>query len=123
MLPALVDIIAGNIQVIFSTLTPAAPHIKNGRIKALAVTSLKRSELVPELPTVSESGLKGFEVTGWYGVLAPAQTPRALINRLNAETLKALQSPDVKQSLVSQGFEISPSSPEEFTAFIKAELA
>ena len=121
--PALVDVIAGNIQVIFSTLTPALPHIKSGRIKALAVTSLKRSDLVPELPTVAEAGLKGFEVTGWYGVLAPAQTPRTLINRLNTEIVKALQSPDVKQNLLAQGFEISPSSPQAFSAFIRMELA
>ena len=121
--PALVDVIAGNIQVIFSTLTPALPHIKSGRIKALAVTSLKRSELVPELPTVAEAGLKGFEVTGWYGVLAPAQTPRTLIDRLNSEIVKALQSPDVKQNLLAQGFEISPSSPQAFSAFIRMELA
>ena len=121
--PALVDVIAGNIQVIFSTLTPALPHIKSGRIKALAVTSLKRSELVPELPTVAEAGLKGFEVTGWYGVLAPAQTPRTLIDRLNSEIVKALQSPDVKQNLLAQGFEINPSSPQAFSAFIRMELA
>ena len=121
--PALVDMIAGNIQVLFSTLTPALPHIKSGRIKALAVTSLRRSELVPEFPTVAESGLKGFEVTGWYGVLAPAHTPRAVINRIHAETLKALQSPDVKQNLQMQGFEISTGSPQEFAAFIKAERA
>ncbi len=120
--PALIDVIAGNIQVIFSTLTPALPHMKAGRIKVLAVTSMKRSELVPELPTVSESGLKGFEVTGWYGVLAPAQTPRAIINRLHAETIKALQSPDVRQQLTVQGFEINANSPEEFTAFIRSEL-
>ena len=121
--PALVDVIAGNIQVLFSTLTPALPHIKTGRIKILAVTSLKRSALVPELPTVSDSGLKGFEVTGWYGMLAPAQTPRALINGLNGETLKALQSPEVKQNLLAQGFEISPSSADEFAAYIKTEIA
>ncbi len=121
--PALVDVIAGNIQVLFSTLTPALPHIKSGRIKALAVTSQKRSQLVQELPTVSESGLKGFEVTGWYGVLAPAQTPRALVRRLNGEILKALQSQEVKQNLLTQGFEISSSSPDEFAAFIRIELA
>lgn len=121
--PALVDVIAGNIQVLFSTLTPALPHLKSGRIKVLAVTSLKRSALVPELPTVSETGLQGFEVTGWYGVLAPAHTPRALISRLNAETLKALQAAEVKQNLLAQGFEISPGSPEEFAAFIRIELA
>ena len=120
--PALVDVIAGNIQVLFSTLTPTLPHIKSARIKALAVTSLKRSELVPEFPTVAESGLKGFEVTGWYGVLAPAHTPRAVIGRLHAQTVKALQSPEVKQNLQMQGFEISAGSPEEFAAFIKAEL-
>ncbi len=119
--PALIDVIAGNIQVLFSTLTPALPHFKSGRIKVLAVTSLRRSELVPELPTVSESGLKGFEVTGWYGVLAPAQTPRAVISRIHGEILKALQSPEVKQNLLAQGFEISSGSPDDFATFIQSE--
>lgn len=119
--PALVDLIAGNIQVLFSTLTPALPHMKTGRIKALAVTSLKRSELVPELPTVSDSGLKGFEVTGWYGVLAPAQTPHPVIRRLHAETEKALQAPEVRQSLTAQGFEIDVRGPDAFAAFLRAE--
>lgn len=121
--PALLDIIAGSIQVLFSTLTPALPHMKTARIKVLAVTSLKRSELVPELPTVAESGLVGFEVTGWYGLLAPAQTPRSIVNRLNTETLKALQSAQVKHNLLSQGFEISSSSADEFAVFIKTEIA
>ena len=122
--PALVDVIAGNIQVLFSTLTPALPHIKSARLKALAVTSLKRSELMPELPTVSESGsaaLRGFEVTGWYGLLAPASTPNGVIARLHAETLKALQTSEVRQSLAGQGFELDPRGPEAFAAFIRAE--
>ena len=120
--PALLDVLAGNIQVLFSTLTPALPHIKSGRIKALAVTSLRRSDLMLELPTVAESGLSGFEVKGWYGLLAPAQTPRALIMRLHGETLKALQAAEVRQSLLTQGFEISPAGPDEFAAFIRLEL-
>ena len=120
--PALLDIIAGNIQLTFATAATAVPLMRAGRIKGLGVTTLKRSTVLPELPTISESGLPGFEVSGWYGVLAPAGTPRSIINRLNAEIVKALQMPDVRQNLSAQSFDISPSSPEQFAAFIKSEI-
>jgi len=120
--PALIDIIAGNIQLTFATAATAVPLMRAGKIKGLGVTTLKRSTVLPELPTISESGLPGFEVSGWYGVLAPAGTPRSIINRLNAEIVKALRMSDVRQNLSAQSFDISPSSPEQFAAFIKSEI-
>lgn len=121
--PALIDVMAGNIHLIFSTAATAVPLIKAGKLKGLGVTALKRSNLLPELPTISETGLAGFEVSGWYGVLAPAGTPRPIINQLNAAIVTALQMPDVRQNMSAQGFEISPSKPEEFGMFIRAEIA
>jgi tripartite-type tricarboxylate transporter receptor subunit TctC len=120
---ALVDLIAGQIQLIFATAATALPQMKAGRVKALAVTGRTRSALLPDLPTVAESGLKDFDVTGWYGVVAPAGTPRAIVNRLNADILRALETPDVKQALVNQGFDLSPSTPEAFGAYLKSEIA
>lgn len=121
--PALIDVIAGNIQLTFATAATAVPLMKAGKIRGLGVTTLKRSTVLPELPTISESGLAGFEVSGWYGVLAPAGTPRAIIDRLNAEIVKALQMPEVRQNMSAQSFDISPSTPEQFAAFIKSEIA
>ena len=120
--PALIDVIAGNIQLTFATAATAVPLMKAGKIKGLGVTTLKRSAVLPELPTIAESGLAGFEVSGWYGVLAPAGTPRSIVNRLNAEIVKALQMPEVRQNLSGQSFDISPSTPEQFAAFIKSEI-
>lgn len=121
--PALIDLIAGTVQVIFATAATAVPQMKAGRIKAIAITSLTRWPLLPDLPTVSESGLGGFEVKGWYAVLVPAKTPRPIVDRLNAEIIKALQMPDVKQSMSGHGLDISPSTPDEFAVFLKSEIA
>jgi tripartite-type tricarboxylate transporter receptor subunit TctC len=121
--PALVDLVAGTIHMTFATASTAIPLMKAGRIKGLAVATSKRSGVLPELPTVGESGLRGFEVSGWYGVLAPAGTPPAIVDRLNAETVKALQLADVKQNLFVQGLDASPSTPQEFAAFMKSEIA
>jgi tripartite-type tricarboxylate transporter receptor subunit TctC len=121
--PALIDVMAGNIQIIFATAATAIPLMKAAKIRGIAVATIKRSTLLPDLPTVSESGLRGFEVSGWYGVLAPAQTPRTIVNRLNAEIGKALQMPDVRQNMFIQGLDVSPSAPEEFAIFIRSEIA
>jgi tripartite-type tricarboxylate transporter receptor subunit TctC len=121
--PAMIDLLGGNIQLIFATAASAVGHIKSGKIRALAVTTLKRSALVPDLPTVAESGLKGFEANNWYGVLVPAKTSRAIIMRLNKDITTALLSPDVKEVLFKQGLDAAPESPEEFGAYIKSELA
>ena len=121
--PALIDVMAGNIHLTFATAATAAPLIKAGKLKGLGGTALKRSSLLPDLPTIAETGLAGFEVSGWYGVLAPAGTPRPIINQLNTAIVTALNSPDVRQNMTAQGFEISPSTPEEFGTFIRAEIA
>lgn len=121
--PAMVDLLGGNINLIFATAASAVGHIKAGKIRALAVSTAKRSGLVPDLPTVAEAGLKGFEANNWYGLLAPAKTPRNIIDRINKETIAVLNLPDVKDILFKQGLDVSPSTPEEFGAYIKSEKA
>jgi tripartite-type tricarboxylate transporter receptor subunit TctC len=98
------------------------PHVKAGKVKALAVTGAKRSQLMPGLPTISESGLPGYDASGWYGLFVPAPTPRTVVTRLNAEAVKALRLPDVVRTLSSQGAEPVANSPEEFGAFVRAEI-
>jgi len=119
--PAMIDLLGGNIQLIFATAASAVGHIKSGKIRALAVTTLKRSPLVPDLPTVAETGLKGFEANNWYGVLVPAKTPRAIIMRLNKDLTTALTTPAIKELLFKQGLDVAPESPEAFGAYIKSE--
>jgi tripartite-type tricarboxylate transporter receptor subunit TctC len=121
--PAMIDLLGGNIQLIFATAASAVGHIKSGKIRALAVTTLKRSPLVPDLPTVAETGLKGFEANNWYGVLVPAKTSRAIVMRLNKDVSTALLTPDVKELLFKQGLDVAPETPEAFGAYIKSEIA
>src|SRR6185503_3511741 len=120
--PAMIDLLGGNIQLIFATAASAVGHIKSGKIGALAVTTLKRSPLVPDLPTIAETGLKGFEANNWYGILVPAKTPRAIVMRLNKDTSTALLAPDTKEVLFQQGLDVAPESPEAFGAYIKSEF-
>ena len=120
--PAMVDLMAGQIQLIFSSAPTAVPQVKAGKIRGLAVTTLKRSIILPELPTIAESGLPGFEADNWYGVVTTMKTPRAIIDRLNAEIGKALHAPDVKQLLLTQGLEVRTSTPQEFGAYIRSEF-
>ncbi len=119
--PAMADLLGGQINLIFATAASAMPHIKSGRIRALAVTTAKRSGLVPDLPTVAEAGLPGFEANNWYGVLAPHGTPRPIIDRLNKEVVAVLNMPDVKEFLFKQGLDAAPSTPEDFGAYIRSE--
>jgi tripartite-type tricarboxylate transporter receptor subunit TctC len=121
--PAMIDLLGGNIQLIFATAASAVGHIKSGKIRALAVTTLKRSPLVPDLPTVEETGLKGFEANNWYGVLVPAKTSRTIVMRLNQVITTALLTPDIKELLFKQGLDSAPESPEAFGAYIKSEIA
>jgi tripartite-type tricarboxylate transporter receptor subunit TctC len=121
--PSIVDLVAGNIDLIFATAASSVPHIKSGRLRALAVTTGKRSGLVPELPTVAEAGLKGFEANNWYGILAPAKTPRNAIDRLNKEIVAVLNLQDIKALLFKSGLDIAPSTPEAFSAYIRSEKA
>jgi tripartite-type tricarboxylate transporter receptor subunit TctC len=121
--PAMVDLLAGNIQLIFATAASSIGHIKSGKIRPLAVTTAKRSALVPDLPTIAEAGLPGFEANNWNGFLVPANTPRPIINRLNKDIAAALLAPDIKEFLFKQGLDAAPGTPEEFGAYMKSEMA
>jgi len=119
--PAMTDLVGGQVQLIFATTASAIPQIKAGRIKGIAVTTAKRSALMPELPTISEAGLAGFDANNWYGIVVPAKTPRAIIDQLNAEVTKILHMPDVKATLFNQGLDPAPGTPEQFGAYIRSE--
>jgi tripartite-type tricarboxylate transporter receptor subunit TctC len=119
--PAMVDLMGGQIQLIFATAASAVGPIKSGKINALAVTTLKRSPLVPDLPTVAETGLKGFEANNWYGIMVPAKTPRSIVMQLNKVASTALMTPEIKELLFKQGLDVAPESPEAFGAYIKSE--
>jgi len=121
--PAIVDLLAGNINLIFATGASSINHVKAGKIRALGVTTAKRSAMAPELPTIAEAGLPGFEANNWNGVVVPAKTPRAIINRLNKEFTAALLLPDIKQFLFNQGLDAAPGTHEDFAAYIKSETA
>jgi tripartite-type tricarboxylate transporter receptor subunit TctC len=121
--PALTDLIAGHIPLMFVSNVSAMPQVKAGKVKALAVTGRTRAAVAPEIPTVAESGLAGYEVYGWYGVAAPAKTPRPVIERLHAEIAKIARDPKMKDRLAGQGLELVGNSPEEFDTFIRAEVA
>lgn len=118
---ALTDVISGQVQMMMSSALPAIPHIKAGRVRALAVTSAKRAAVAPDLPTLAESGLPGFETTSWHGMLVPAKTPKAISNRVYAELVKALTSPDVKEKFAGLGMDTIANTPEQFAAYIKSE--
>jgi tripartite-type tricarboxylate transporter receptor subunit TctC len=119
--PAMADLVGGQIHLIFATTASAMPQIKAGRVKGIAVTTAKRSALMPELPTISEAALPGFDANNWYGIVAPAGTPRAIIDQLNAEVTKILGMPDVRATLFNQGLDPAPGTPEQFGAYIRAE--
>ena len=119
--PALTDLIGGQTSVMFDNMPSSIPYVREGRLRALAVTTAKRSPALPDVPTIAESGVPGFEATSWFGLLAPAGTPAPIIAKLNASVLKALADPEVKKKLVEQGAEPNGETPEQFAAFIKAE--
>jgi tripartite-type tricarboxylate transporter receptor subunit TctC len=121
--PALTDVVAGQVTVMFDNMPSCLPFVKAGRLKAIAVTSTKRSPALPDLPTVAQAALPGFDVTVWFSVLAPANTPRDIVTRLNAEIVKALKTPDMRERLSQQGAEPVGNTPEEFAAVIKRDLA
>ncbi|HEV2007123.1 MAG TPA: tripartite tricarboxylate transporter substrate binding protein [Burkholderiales bacterium] len=121
--PAMNDLLGGQVQILFAVPAAALAHVKAGRLRALGVSSLKRIKLAPELPTISESGVVGFEGSAWYGVVVPALTSRAIVARLNADILRVLQQPEILERLLSQGVEVVGSSPEDFAQFIKSEVA
>jgi tripartite-type tricarboxylate transporter receptor subunit TctC len=116
------DLLSGQIQLLITNLPEQIGYIKAGKTRALGVSTTKRSPQLPDLPTISEAGVPGFDVTVWYGLCAPAGLPRALVDKVNADVAKAVLSPDTRQRLFDQGVEASRNSPEEFAAFIRAEV-
>ena len=119
--PAMLDLLAGAVQLVFSSAPTAVPQVKAGKIRALAVTTAKRSVVLPDLPTVAEAGVPGFEADNWYGIVTTMKTPAPIINRLNTEIVKALHSPDVTQLLLNQGLEVKTSTPQQFGAYMRSE--
>ena len=120
--PAIADLIAGQIPMMFDNVPPLLPHVRAGKIQALAVTSLARIAVLPDVPTLHELGLKDFDAVGWNGLLAPAGTPRDIVARLNTEVVRVLRIPEVRDQLTSQGADIVGNSPEQFAAWIRAEV-
>ena len=120
--PATQALLAGDTQFMFDNLANAMPQVKAGKLKALAVTTAQRSKLAPDLPTMAEAGLPGFDISTWFGLLAPAGTPPDVIAKWNAEVTKILNSPDMRERLTAQGAEPAPTTPGEFAAFIQSEI-
>jgi tripartite-type tricarboxylate transporter receptor subunit TctC len=119
----MIDLLSGQAKLMFGGMIGTLTHVRSGRLKALAVSSSKRSPVVPELPTIAEAAFPGYEAATWYGVLAPAGTPVPIVRKLNAEIAATLNHPDLKQRMSSQGADPAPTSPEEFAAYIKSEVA
>jgi tripartite-type tricarboxylate transporter receptor subunit TctC len=118
-----IDMIGGQVHAMFDAMPTALPQVKAGRLRALAVTTAKRSPQLPDLPTVAEAGVRGFEAAGWFGFAAPARTPKEVVATLNQEIVRILALPEVRERLVAQGAEPVGDTPEEFARFIKAEAA
>ena len=121
--PVVTDLLAGQIDLMFDNTPNVIGHVRAGKMKALAVSTAQRSALAPDVPTVAEAGVPGYELAVWFGVLAPAGTPKDIINRLNAEIVKALNSADIKDRFAKQGVEVKTSTPEQFAEFLKSEVA
>ena len=121
--PANMAVLGGEMPMQFASVASLHTNIRNRKLTGIGVTTIRRSSLLPEVPTLSEAGLPGFEMLSWFGLLAPAATPRAIINRLNAETIKALSAPDMKSAISAQGSQVMSGTPEQFAEFIKAEIA
>jgi len=120
--PAMTDLLGRQVDIMFDSVSSAKPHIDSGRLKALAVTTTKRSSVLPNVPTLSEAGLKGYELNGWYAVFVPAKTPRAIVDRLNAEITNAIKHPDVAKRFAQLGAEPVGSSPEELAKYLDSEM-
>jgi tripartite-type tricarboxylate transporter receptor subunit TctC len=120
--PAIIELLAGQVQMLFSTMPSVVQHIKSGRLRALGVSSTKRQEVVPDVPTIAEAGVPGFEVLNWQGIVVPKKTPDAIVQKLNRALLEALKSPDTIRALAKQGLDAASSTPEQFGALIKSEI-
>jgi tripartite-type tricarboxylate transporter receptor subunit TctC len=121
--PGVVGLLSGQVQLYFATISTALPHVKSGKLRALAVTSARRSAVAPELPTIAEGGVPGYEHASWVGLLAPARTPGPVVAMLNAESGKVVNLPDVKTALLRDGLETVGDSPQEFAGVIRSEVA
>jgi len=121
--PAIVDVVAGHIELYFGAMVSTIPHVKSGRLRGLGVTSLKRVAASGDLQTLDEQGLKGFETGSWFGMAVPTGTPRDIITKLHAGSMKAIASPDIRGPMTAEGADFVGDTPEQFTAFIKAEIA
>ena len=121
--PALVALLNGEAQLTFGTLPSTLPLVRNGKLRPLAVTGSRRTKFVPDLPTISEAGVPDYATTAWYGVIAPAKTPKAIVDRLNSELAKVLKAEEIEKRFAKQNIEVLTSTPEQFGEFIKAELA
>lgn len=121
--PAVTAVVSGEVSLVFGGIAQSAPLVKGGRLRALGVASLQRSPVMPDVPTIAESGLPGFVAGAWYGLLAPAGTPRAIVERINGEILRVLRLPDVQQRLRAEAYELPADTPDEFAALIRAEIA
>ena len=120
--PAVAAVFSGQVSLVFGGIAQSAPQVNAGRLRALGTTGLRRSPAMPEVPTITDSGLPGFEVSTWYGLLAPAGTPRPIVDRLNTEIVRILQTPDVRERLSAEAFESPADTPDQFAAVIKSEV-
>ena len=121
--PAITDTISGQVEMNFSGVPALVPHIKSGRLRGIAIGSLKRFPALPDVPTFDESGLKGYEATTWFGLMAPAKTPRDIVTRVSAETDKVLKSAEIRQRFMAEGLEPIGGTPESFTTFVRNEIS
>lgn len=119
---ALIDLLSGQVQLTFANVLSSRAHVQSGRLRALAVSSAKRSAVLPELPTVSESGVPGYDTASWYGYLAPAGTPQPIVQRLNAEIIQGIKSPDMSERLATDGAEPAGGTPDDFGQFVASEI-
>ena len=121
--PAVTDLLGGQVQVMFDNMPSALPHVRAGKLRPLGVTSAKRSPALPDVPTIAEAGLKGYEASSWFGILAPAGTPKAIVDRLQQQIARGLATPEGRERLATQGAEPIAGTPAEFAAHIRAEIA
>ena len=120
--PAMQDVIGGHVKIIFSSLVQTTPYIKSGQLRALGTGGAKRSKVLPDVPTIAEAGVPGYEMSAWFGLVGPPGMPRELVARVRADFIRALAQPDVKERLASQGLDLISDTPEQFSAYLKSEL-
>lgn len=121
--PAMIDLVAGHVEIFVAVISTAVPQVRAGKARALAVTGTRRAAALPDVPTVAETGFKGYEATNWYGMVGPANLPQPIVERLHKATVAVLEMPDMKQALLDQGIETAPSTPDQFAAYIQSETA